>query len=541
MITLLMIGGGVALILFGVGHLRSGLDRLFGSRLESTVQTLAHTRLRAFATGLGVSIVAPSSTTISMLGVQTVQSGRLSARQGLAIMLGADIGLTLTVQLLALNVEQYAPILVLLGVAMSQFMDGSRARGIGQSILSLGIVFIGIKIIKDSAGAITVDGDLETLLLLSKAHPLIMAGLAAILTMILQSSTATIALLIGIVSGTDIEIPLQTAIVWVVGANLGVACTTIVLGWKQIESRRLAFGNFLVKAMMAVLVFVTLPTLADYVQNIPGEYAQRIAHTHTGFNVALAILALPLVVVISRCVELLVPERRIQTREFGPRYIDIHSTPDSVPLALGQSRQEILHMSELVREMLVDLWAGMKQGDERLIQLVADRDDRVDLLDEQVKRFLTKLVSSITNENDAAEQMRQLRYASELETIGDIIDKNLSELALKKISMQAEFSPEGTQEIDDFFGKVLENMNIAEAAFATRDVNLAKQLLRHKDRLGNYYRELRDRHFTRLNAGAEAAHETSAIHLDLLTHLRRINSAVSHVSFVILLTPEPVN
>ena len=136
MITLLTIGGGVALILFGVSYLRRGLDRLFGNRLGSAVQTLARTRMRAFVTGLGVSVIAPSSTTISMLSVQTVQSGRLSARQGLAIMLGADIGLTLTVQLLALNIEQYAPILVLFGVALFQFTHSQRSRGIGQSVLA---------------------------------------------------------------------------------------------------------------------------------------------------------------------------------------------------------------------------------------------------------------------------------------------------------------------------------------------------------------------------------------------------------------------
>ena len=134
--------------------------------------------------------------------------------------------------------------------------------------------------------------------------------------------------------------------------------------------------------------------------------------------------------------------------------------------------------------------------------------------------------------------MRQLRYASELETIGDTIDKNLCELVHKKISLQASFSAEGTAEIDDFFEKVLENIGIAEAAFTTRDTSLARQLLRHKDRLDNYYRELRDRHFARLNAGATAAHESSAIHLDLLTHLRRINSSVSHIAFAILLSAD---
>ncbi|MEO2236720.1 MAG: CHAD domain-containing protein [Candidatus Poseidoniia archaeon] len=118
-------------------------------------------------------------------------------------------------------------------------------------------------------------------------------------------------------------------------------------------------------------------------------------------------------VVISRCAEFLVPAETGQKKRFGPRYIDVNASIDSVALALGQSRQEILHMSELVRGMLDDLWTGMRHNDARLIRLVAERDDRVDLLDHHVKRFLTKVVRSITSERDAAEQMQQLRYASE--------------------------------------------------------------------------------------------------------------------------------
>ena len=128
---------------------------------------------------------------------------------------------------------------------------------------------------------------------------------------------------------------------------------------------------------------------------------------------------------------------------------------------------------------------------------------------------------------------------AELETIGDIIDKNISELVLKKIRVRAEFSKEGAEELEDFYRKVSENVMIAETAFTTRDRSVAQQLLRHKQRIDQYERELRDRHFARLNAGLVESHETSAIHLDLLTHLKRINSCVSHVAYAILQDMRP--
>ena len=189
--------------------------------------------------------------------------------------------------------------------------------------------------------------------------------------------------------------------------------------------------------------------------------------------------------------------------------------------------------------MLRDAWTALKTNNERLARDVAERDDQVDLLDTEVKRFLTRLAREEEGEYDPEEQMRQLRYLAELETIGDIIDKNISELVLKKIRLGAEFSGEGAQELEDFYTKVAENIEIAETAYATRDRDLARQLLRHKERIDHYERELRDRHFARLNAGLAEAHETSAIHLDLLTHLQRINSCVSHGAYAILQDTEP--
>ena len=298
-------------------------------------------------------------------------------------------------------------------------------------------------------------------------------------------------------------------------------------------------GNLLAKLAVGAAVLGLLPWMVWLLELSPGSLTQRVANAHTGFNLLLGLAGLPLVEVISRFVERMVPQpATLHRKAFGPRYINLTSPVDSVALALGQSRQEILHMSEIVRAMLSDLWRALKTNDERLARQVSQRDDEVDLLDDQIKRFLVRVVSMEKDSANVSEQMRQLRYLVELETIGDIIDKNLSELVLKKISLRVEFSSEGWQELEDFYEKVAENVMIAETACTTRDRQLAEQLVRHKERLHLYEHELRDRHFARLNAGLVEAHETSAIHLDFLTHLKRINSCVSHIGFAILKAAE---
>ncbi len=532
MLTLLTIAGGVALILFGVRYLRKGLDRLFGAKLEGWLQRLARNRIKAFVAGLGVSFVVPSSTTMSVLTAQTVQAGHMTARQMLAVMFGAGIGLTMPVVLVSLRLEQYAPVLVLIGVVLHQFTPYPKSRGMGQAILALGFIFLGIATIKAAAGqAMTQSDDVMKLMEIAQRHLWGIATIAAILTFGLQSSTASIGLVMGL--GTTGAVPLQLAVAVVAGANVGIVVTSLLVGWAQAESRRVAMGNLIAKGAMAGCVLATLPAVADAIQWVPGTFEQRVAMAHTGFNIVLAVIGLPLVGLISKAVETLVPTPlAVDTPEFGPRYINTGSA-DSPSLALTQSMREIMHVAEIVRGMLGDLWRALKTNDQALANSVSERDDQVDLLDAQIKRFLTQQLSAQGDSEDAQEQMRQLRYLNELETIGDIIDKNLSELVIKKIRLGAAFSDEGWQELDAFYGRVSENMLIADTAFATRDRALAQQLLRNKETLNQHERQLRDQHFARLRQGHEASLESSAIHLDLLINLKQINSCVSHVAYAV--------
>jgi phosphate:Na+ symporter len=544
---LLTIFGGVALLVFGVRYLRKGLDRLLGNRIGPWMQRLSSRRGLSFLSGVAVSMVAPSSTTMSLLAVQTVQAGHLTARQMLTIVLGANIGLTIMVVLIALRLEQLAPIAILVGVALFQFTQGGRSRGVGQVLLGIGFIFLGIDIMKRAAEVAQAQSMADETGLLGvinlenlQQHPMLLAVFAAIMAMVLQSSTATIGLAIGL--GVANAVSFRMAVPVVLGANVGLAVTTLVVGWRLLEPRRLALGNLLLKAVVAALGLLIVQLVGDRIPEPgPAAFGLAIAGVHTGYNVIVALIGLPAVGVVTKLMDRLVPTPAPEPRKaFGPKYIG-GGPLGGVAMAMSQSLREITHVSELTRGMLHDCWAALKTGNEKLARAVAVRDDKVDLLDTEIKRYLTTLAREEAGEYDADEQMRQLRYLAELETIGDIIDKNMSELVLKKIRTGAEFSQEGHDELEDFYGKVSENMMIAETAFTTRDIALAQQLLRHKQRIDQYERELRDRHFKRLNEGLMETHETSAIHLDLLTHLKRINSHVTHVAYAILQDTEPTH
>ncbi|MCC7146890.1 MAG: Na/Pi cotransporter family protein [Phycisphaeraceae bacterium] len=530
--TWVTIAGGVALVLFGVRFLRKGLDRLFGPRLGQWVHQLTGHRLKAFISGLGVVVLAPSSTTVSILTVQAVQAGMASARQMLALLFGADLGLTMMVVLIALGAERGAPLLLVAGVILFQFTTLPRWRGIGQAALAVGFILQGVLMIKGGAAGLAGNADFVQLVSIAQRYPIGLAGMAMLMALAMQSSTATIGLVVGLAAASAVGLEVGVAVV--AGANVGIVLTTLLVGWKQPESRRLALGNLMAKALVAALMLAFLPWVVKGLALLPGGTPRQVAYAHVGFNVALAVLCLPLVDVLDALTRKLVPQvGGGAERPFGPRYISAGG-PESVGVALGQSRQEILRVAEIVREMLEDCWAALKNGDERLALATADRDDQVDLLDQEIKRFLTQLAGLDLDHAEATEQILQLRYLNELEAVGDVVDKNLTPLVVKKVHLGVTFSQPGWAELEDFHQKVAQNMLIAETAFSTRDRLLAEQLLTHKERIGQWEAELRDRHFQRLNAGLKQSHESSAIHLDALTHLKRINSCVSHVGYTIL-------
>jgi len=535
MVLLINITGGVALILFGVRFLRKGLDRLLGDRLGPLMQRFAGSRLKAFFAGTGVAVIAPSSTTMSVLAVQTVREGHLPPRRVLAVMLGADVGLTVMVLLIALRLDRYSAAFVAAGVLLFQFTRSKRSRGVGQVVLSLGFIFMGISTISATASSVSPEGDLIELLTIASHYPFLLAAIAAVLAIALQSSTAAIGLAMGLAAADLGELnPMTLAVPVVIGANVGVGITLLIIAGTLPAARRLALGNLIFKTTTAILLLSFTGYVVHGVDALPFNPDRKIAFSHSGFNLVMALLFLPLINPVYRMVCRIVPEPAAAEHvPFAPLYLN-NAHIDGLAIATGQSRQEIMRVSALVRGMLDDLWRALLKRDPELAQSVQERDDQVDLLDREIKRYLARIAGEDADADTSAEVMAQLRYTNELETIGDIIDRNLAELVVKRAEFDVWFSDAGWAELDGFYKKVAENLLIAETAFATRDHLLAQRLLRHKQALSEDERQLRDRHFTRLRQGQTQSHESSAVHLDILTHLKRINSCVTHVAYAIV-------
>jgi phosphate:Na+ symporter len=261
------------------------------------------------------------------------------------------------------------------------------------------------------------------------------------------------------------------------------------------------------------------------------DLARQIANAHTLFNILMAVVFLPFIGPFAKLITKLVPAKE-EEKKFGPMYLDDHvlNTP---ALALGQATREALRASDIVREMLVDVVKVFQSDDPALITALKTKDNLIDILDRQIRLYLTRLSSSSITESQSRRAVTVLEISRNLENIGDIIDRNIMPLAIKRISKALAFSQEGMDEIVSFHKRILDNFDAAISAFASNDRDLADRVLRNKEEIGIMERELVQAHLDRLRKGFRESIETSHIHLDVIGNLARINSLITHIIYPI--------
>jgi phosphate:Na+ symporter len=518
----LTIAGGVALILLGAGDLRRALDRLFGVRLESWIQGLAATRTRAFASGLGFSLLAPSSTTMAMLAIQSVDEHLASPAQILAMLLGAGIGLTATIQLVALRLSAEAPIFVLAGMLLTAARRSARVRQVGRMIIGMGFIFLGIAVVQQGLAQGIASPLLGPQALSAfRQHVLLPFAAALVLSLLTQSATATIAL--GVALADSQAIRLTTAVPWVVGANLGIALTVFLGGFLHREARRVGAALTLLQALVAVPLIVWAGDVASALERLPGSTAHAIANAHTLFNVAVAAIGLVFLTPLFALADRLVPAPR---RAAPQRYLDstLPLRPaESVSLATSQVRRELLRIGQLVADDLATAWRGVASGDGAALERV--RGDRMAAarLFARVRAYLALLSSQDGRDADRPDEPTALaRMLADLEVLHGAVASDLTRLGLRLLEGGIRFSPDGQRELDGFARDLEASFGAVLRALAERDRETGARLRASLLALADRAHALRDLHFERLRRGLPESLESSLIHLDVLTFLRLI-------------------
>src|SRR5690606_21832175 len=451
--------GAAALLLWGTRMVRTGVQRVFGADLRHVLRVSLRNRFAALLAGIGVTGVLQSSTATALVVASFAGRGLVETAPALAVMLGADVGTTLVAQVLSLDVQWLAPILILAGVAVYLGAESSPYREVGRVAVGLGLMLLALRLLLTASEPIR-EADIVRLLFGSLIdEPLIGILVAALLTWLAHSSLAAVLLIMSLASAGVLSLPV--ACILVLGANLGGAMPALTATLAdEPAARRVAVGNLGFKLVGCFAALPLVELVVPYLAQLDANPARVVVNFHTGFNLALAAVFILLIDPVARLCVRLLPDRPVELDPSRPRHLD-RSTIDTPSLALAHAAREALRMGDLIEIMLRESFDVLQRGDPQKLQTVAALDDQVDRLHEAIKLFVIDVSREPLSADESRRAAEILSFTTNLEHIGDIIDKSLLELADKKMRNQLRFSDEGRREIEALHARVLDSLQMA--------------------------------------------------------------------------------
>jgi phosphate:Na+ symporter len=489
----------------------------------------------AFLMGAGVTTLLQSSTATGLMLGSFSAAGMIALAPALAVMLGANVGTTLTVQFLSLDVSAAAPVLLLVGVIAFKRGRRTRAHDLGRVAIGLGLMLLSLHTLLDTLAPAENAPAVQTVLAIATREPVVNLLLGAVLAWAAHSSIAVVLLVTSLGYSHFVSAPAALALV--LGANLGTAINPALEGgsFRSVASRRLAVGNLVTRAVGCALFLPLLDPMASLMVWLDPSPIRQVADFHTFFNVAIAALFIVPLYPFARLLERLMPGRAGTPSPAAPLYLD-PAAIETPSLALTCAAREALHMGDIVETMLRRSIDALMTDDRKLVAEVERMDNAIDKLHEAIKLYVTQVTRESLDDREGRRAMEIISFTINLEHIGDIIDKNLMELAAKKIKGKLRFSEEGAAELRQFHGRVLANLKLAFSVFISGDVKVARKLIEEKVAVREDERAASDNHFARLRDGRLESIETSSLHLDILRDLKRIHSHLCAAAYPVLET-----
>lgn len=524
--------GGLVFFLFGIRFCSRGLQKAAGTKLKQMLWNLTDNRFLGLGVGILVTAIIQSSTATTVMLVSLTNAGLISLSQVLGVILGADIGTTITVQLIAFKLSDYCLALVV-GGFLTMMMAGKRPwRFYPQIVFGFGLIFYGMKLTADSLLPLKSMPWFLNLFAGMGSLPLLGLLIGVMFTLLVRSSAVTIGIMLTLAFQDLISLPAAMPII--IGANIGTCGAALMAAWGgNQESAKVAWGHTIFKVLAGIAAMLLLTPFVLMVQKFGGSTARQIANAHTIFNVLASLLFLPLLGPFGKFLNRVVPVMTPRQKIFGPKYLDDRAL-ETPSLAIGQVAQEILRMADLVKDMLIRSCEVLEKNDISLKnQLVAD-DDKVDLLEEAITPYVARITQEDLSGDQSSRGVELLYIVNDIENIGDVISKNIMGHAGKKIEQHLVFSEEGLREIKHLHRETLTTLEMAIGALASGDIELAQKAHNRKDQVLALEKELYKKHLERLQMGYKESRETSTMHLDLLSDFERINFHASQIGAALL-------
>lgn len=517
--------GGMGLLLYGMHIMSEGLQKMAGHRLRDVLGSVTQNKIFSLIVGALVTMLFQSSTATTVILVGLVNASIISLRQTLGIILGADIGTTVTAQLIALKVTEISLPIVGIGATIIFFTKRDRYRRIGQALLGFGLLFLGLKIMADGMYPLRDSQIFKDILLQMSDNPLLAIFAAALFTFLVHSSAATIGIVM--VLAMQGMLPLVSAIYLIYGANIGTSFTAVLSSLSSSrEAQRVATAHVIFKVAGVLIFFPLTIPYANLIQSIAAVPGFQVANAHMFFNIAIAVCFLPFTSYFAMLLEKIVPERRERFAE--PRYLDdsLIGTPS---IAIGLALKEITYISDNTLKMLTEVKSVFDHYNSDLVESILRRENKIDRHTIATRQYLIQVLRNPLSRDEFDKCLRLINIVNELEKIADIMEKNILYLAESKKINNARFSEEGRREVEQLYSNIYQLANMVNSIIQSNDAGITYQALCLHEEITDMEFRSRISHIQRLSKGISESENTSAIHLDLINAYLKIGEHLAHI------------
>ena len=530
---LLNLVSAVALLVWGTHLVRTGVLRVFGANLRQIIARSMGNRFTAALSGIGVTALVQSSTATSLMTSSFVGQGLITLPAALAVMRGADIGTAVMAVLFSVDLSWLSPLMIFVGVVLFLSRESTTAGRVGRVLIGLGLMLLALQMVVEATGPLLSSPAMKAVLVSLNSDILLEITVGAVLAVVAYSSLA-IVLLIAAMASANV-VPLDVALGLVLGANLGSGLLAVITTAKStMEVRQVTVGNLMFKMLGVALVAPFMGQWLRHVRPLLPDDTQNVVLFHLAFNIVISIGFIGLTHWVARFTERLLPLPKAGSNTMQrPRHLDPSalSTPS---LAISCAAREALHQADVVETMMVGMLRVIRDNDLQMAEDLRKMDDTVDELYSAIKYYLTKISREALGEVEARRWADIISFTINMEHIGDSIERILIDIEDKKIRKGRSFSEAGMAEITELHTRLVANLRLGMGVFLNGNVRDAQKLLEEKARSRDLERAYADTHLARLSGNTLSSIETSSLHIDLLSDLKRINSHICSIAYPIL-------
>ena len=524
--TLMEVAGGLGLFLFGMKLMGEGLENAAGDKLKSILEKVTKNPISAVLVGAFVTMVIQSSSATTVMVVGFVNAGLMNLAQAAGVIMGANVGTTITAQLVAFKLDEIAPLFVIVGVVLLMSAKQKKRKDIADIILGFGILFMGMGIMSSALKPLAESPMFSQLIMAIDDNWVFGIFTGLVLTAILQSSSATTGILIALASTGSITINIVLPILF--GCNIGTCVTALIASIGANKTAHKAAAIHLMFNILGTLIFIPfLKPLAYIVQDMsPGDVERQIANAHTIFNITATIILVPLSKYMIMIVNKLIKgEDEIEL--CGPKYLDERLLETPV-IAAGQVQKETLRMANKAKENLELSMKAFRENNERLVKKVYENEKLINILEEEITSYLVKLSKCDLSAKESNLVASTFHIVTDIERIGDHVE-NIADLTLEKVGRKLKYSEDALKEIDYIYDQTIRALDITIDSYANENIEEAGTIYEIERKIDASQKEFRENHIKRLSQGSCNAYD-GAIFMDLLSNFERIGDHATNIA-----------